>query len=84
VQYVAPIPEKRAATSTRVTAGARVLSSSKGYETLHAKEEKKKKEKEEQERKKKERLEKKKKETKSLKEKLKKGQGKLQRSQRKL
>ena len=49
VQYVAPIPEKRAATSTRVTV-ARVLTSSEGYEMLRAKENKKKKEKEEKER----------------------------------
>ena len=34
VQYVAPLPEKRAATSARVT-GARVLTSSEGYEILH-------------------------------------------------
>ena len=49
VQYVAPIPEKRAATSTRVTV-ARVLTSSEGYEMLCAKEEKKKKRKKEKER----------------------------------
>ena len=41
VQYVAPLPEKRAATSARVTGarvtGARVLTSSEGYEILHKK-----------------------------------------------
>ena len=40
VLYVAPLPEKRAATSARVT-GARVLTSSEGYEILRKKEERK-------------------------------------------
>jgi len=43
VQYGESFPEKRAATSTRIT-GTRVLTSLEGYEMLCAKEESKKKE----------------------------------------
>jgi len=42
VQYVAQLPEKRAAPSTRVT-GARVLTSAEGYQILREKEEKRRK-----------------------------------------